>query len=368
MKLWGVRHLPNEDADSEFLADYSEAGQYLAEFKVVEASPLVNAPLEELEILHRHEGDIVRIVRSGSGDSFSPGVHDRVEAGDVIVVQGEPEAILALAEEENGLETHGPVSDPGRLREGDLRVVEVLIPSGSTLARRSVTEMNLRRRYGVVALAVWRHGRARMSRIAHERLQAGDLLLLQGSEDAIRAIRERDDLVVMTDRGRPPVRAKWHPWAAGAAVVAALELAALNVLNIELAAILAVVFMLLTGILQPNQAYRAIDWRIVVLVGGITPLSLALQETGFTRLMADALVHNIGPLGPYVTLAVVFWIAALLTQVISNVATALVVAPLAASIAHANAWSPYPLMVMMIVALSAAPLTPLAPWPSCWCL
>jgi di/tricarboxylate transporter len=126
------------------------------------------------------------------------------------------------------------------------------------------------------------------------------------------------------------------------------------------AAFAGVAVLVLARIVTPDQIYRAIDWRIIALIGGITPLSIALDHTGFTADVSHTMVAVLGPLGPYALAAAFYWLAALLTQVISNVAAALVLAPLALSIAHANAWSPYPLLIMMIVALSAAPLTPLA--------
>lgn len=143
-------------------------------------------------------------------------------------------------------------------------------------------------------------------------------------------------------------------------VGAALAAAATNLLPLQAAAAMGILAMVLTGILSLDRAYRAIDWRIVVLIGGITPLSLALTRDGITAAVAHFLLTWVGPFGHLAILAVFFWLAALLTQVISNVAAALVLAPLAVGIAGGHHWSPYPLIVAMVVALSAAPLTPLA--------
>ncbi len=141
---------------------------------------------------------------------------------------------------------------------------------------------------------------------------------------------------------------------------AVLLLAAVNILAVQGGAAAGIGVLVLTRVISLDQAYRAIDWRIITLVGGVTPLSLALTRTGVTAAIAHTLMQVLGSLGPYAMLAVFFVLAAALTQVISNVAAALVLSPLAISVAASNHWSPDGLIVAMIVALSAAPITPLA--------
>jgi di/tricarboxylate transporter len=147
---------------------------------------------------------------------------------------------------------------------------------------------------------------------------------------------------------------------ATAVVLGVLTAAAFSFLAIQVAAAAGIGVLVVSRLLSLDQAYRAIDWRIITLVGGITPLSLALTRTGVTAGLAHVLLHMVGALGPYAVLTVFFVLAALLTQVISNVAAALVLSPLAISVASSNHWSPDALIITMVVALSAAPITPLA--------
>ncbi len=359
MRWWGVAHLPDIGSTADFAADYAEVKSYMTEIRVRPDSRLIATPLRDIEYFRQHHVSVVRVMHPDQTQVVSPGPRDMLGANDRLIVQGDPDAIVGLSEA-HGLVVVGAVADRIRLRQGDARVVELLIPSGSRLSRHTLAELNLRGRYDVGVLAVLRHGVTQTASLAALRLRAGDVLLVQGSAAAVGRLQHSDDVVVLAERDRPPVRAAWHPVLAAAVVVGVLAAAALNVLNIEVAAFAGVAVLVLTRIVTPDQIYRAIDWRIIALIGGITPLSIALDHTGFTAAVSRAMVAGLGAAGPYALAAAFYWLAALLTQVISNVAAALVLAPLALSLAHANLWSPYPLLVMMIVALSAAPLTPLA--------
>jgi di/tricarboxylate transporter len=204
-----------------------------------------------------------------------------------------------------------------------------------------------------------RQGVTQASILPDLRLQAGDVLLVQGDGESLVRADLGHDLLVLAEAERRPA-SRTRAFVTVAIVAAALTAAATSLLPLQAAAATGILLMVLSGVLSIEQAYRAIDWRIIVLIGGISPLSLALTRDGITAAAAHLLVTWVGPLGHLALLGVFFWLAAVLTQVVSNVAAALVLAPLAVSIAGAQHLSPYPLVVAMVVALSAAPLTPLA--------
>lgn len=359
MRWWGAQRLPASGPSAEFASDYAQVKSYMTEIQVQPHSRLIGTPLSDVDYFRQHHVSVVRVIHPDHTQIVSPGPRDTLGANDRVVVQGDPDAIVGLSED-HGLHVVGAVTDRIRLRQGHARVVELLVPSGSRLSRHTLAELDLRRRYDVSVLAVLRQGVTRMTSLATLRLRAGDVLLVQGREDAIGRLQLSDDIVVLAERERSAPRASWHALVAGGVVLGVLALAAFNFLNIEVAAVAGVGVLVLTRIVTPDQIYRAIDWRIIILIGGITPLSIALNDTGFTAGISHSMLAVFGPLGPYAVAAAFYWLAALLTQVISNVAAALVLAPLAITIAHTNLWSPYPLLLMMAVALSAAPITPLA--------
>ena len=361
MQFWGVGRigrLPRRNGDSEFFSDPSQVKAYLTEVSVNPDSPLVGQPLRDIAYFREHALRVVRIFRVGE-TVLDPGPQDNLRPGDRLLVQGSEAAVLALADSQ-GLHPAGVPGGPGQLgAAGRMRVVEAVVPPRSMLVGRTLRETRFRARYGLTVLGVMRQGVTQASILPDLRLQAGDVLLVQGDGESLVRADLGHDLLVLAEAERRPA-SRTRAFVAVAIVAAALTAAATSLLPLQAAAATGILLMVLSGILSIEQAYRAIDWRIIVLIGGISPLSLALTRDGTTAAAAHLLVTWVGPLGHLALLAVFFWLAALLTQVVSNVAAALVLAPLAISIAGAQHLSPYPLVVAMVVALSAAPLTPLA--------
>lgn len=361
MWFWGFRQLGRlggAPADSEFLSDAAQVKAYLTEVSVAADSALSGKALQDIPYFTQHAVRVIRIFRPAE-TVLDPGPRDVLCAGDRLLVQGSRAAVLALCEGQGLRPTEAPAGN-GRLgATGRMRVVEAVVPPSSLLVQRTLRESRFRARYGLTVLGVLRQGVTQARILPDLRLQAGDLLLVQGDPEAIARADLGHDLLVLAEAERRPASVGRALLAVGI-VGAALAAAATNLLPLQAAAAMGILAMVLTGILSLDRAYRAIDWRIVVLIGGITPLSLALTRDGITAAVAHFLLTWVGPFGHLAILAVFFWLAALLTQVISNVAAALVLAPLAVGIAGGHHWSPYPLIVAMVVALSAAPLTPLA--------
>ncbi|PSR31167.1 MAG: potassium transporter TrkA [Sulfobacillus benefaciens] len=358
MKLWGIRHLPASNGQSEFLSNYQEVKSYISEVRVNDDSTLVDRSLREVGYFRQHHLTVLRIIRA-NGHILTPGANDTIRAGDRLVVQGDVQAILDL-QPEFGMEVVGTDPSTMKLRRDNIRVVEAMIPPRSPLVSHTLRGTNFRTKYGATVLAILRQGVTRIRELPVTPLRAGDVLLVTGTDDAIARLQMADDLTVFADVEHAVSASPRRSVIAGLVVLGVLVAAAVNFLAIQAAAAVGILVLLMTRIISMNHAYRAIDWRIITLVGGITPLSLALTRLGVSAEISHTLIRVVGPLGPYAILAVFFWLAAFLTQVISNVAAALVLAPLAISVAGANHWSPDGLIISMVIALSAAPITPLA--------
>lgn len=360
MRLWGVHRLPSADvdADSDFFSNYREVKGYLSELWVKDNSSAAGRAIQDVQYFRQHHLTVLRIIRDGQA-VIVPGAHDILRAGDRLVVQGNIAAIVELTPEA-GFEIAGGDSTTVRLRNQNARVVEAMVPQRSMLVNHSLREIDFRVRYGPTVLAILRQGVTLVKELAGISIQAGDILLIMGSDESIARLQASDDLTVFSDVEHTTPSSSRRSLLATAVVLGVLTAAAFSFLAIQVAAAAGIGVLVVSRILSLDQAYRAIDWRIITLVGGITPLSLALTRTGVTAGLAHVLLHMVGALGPYAVLTVFFVLAALLTQVISNVAAALVLSPLAISVASSNHWSPDALIITMVVALSAAPITPLA--------
>lgn len=360
--------------------DWAEvvAKEYTAELRLDDDSPLAGKAIEEVTTFADHDLVVVRRVRGGHGRRARPGM--RLEAGDGLIVVGPRDGVTGLAGADVGVHLSADAdaasqAEAGggqtprrqaraaeREREDEPLVAEAVVGPYSDLRGRTLAQADLRRRTGVSVLAVLRRGTPHFNRMAQMRILAGDGLLLEGGEAELEALCSRRGLVLLAEpepRGRA---------GAGMAVVAvgalaaALALAALGVLPITLAIALAVTAVAAAGVLTPDQIYQAMDWRILVFVAGMLPLGRAMVATGITSHLAGYLLAVARAAGsnPHIVVALLFVLAATLTQALSNVATVIVVAPVASAIAQAAHLSPVPLIMTVVVAVAAAPLTPLA--------
>ena len=194
-------------------------------------------------------------------------------------------------------------------------------------------------------------------------LQAGDTMLLQGTWKALDVHLDDPDVLVVNSPEL--VRRQAVPMGPGARqaiaiLIAMVLLLATGIVPPAVAGLLAAGAIILSGIMNVEQSYRAIGWTTVILVGAMMPLSTAMVETGAAKLMAEHLVNLVGDAGPVALLAGLFVLTAIMGQLISNTATALIVIPIGVAAATSMGISPRPVLMSTAVAAAAAFLTPIA--------
>lgn len=242
----------------------------------------------------------------------------------------------------------------------DVSIVEVLVPPGSPLAGRTLQQADLGRHFHVDPLAVaWRRG-MKPGPLAGVRLSEGDVVLGQALPGQRDARVPRGELLVLAHLEHHLRPVSWRTVLSVLIVAGALGMVAVNALALTVALLAGGVALVVTGCLTLDDAYQAIDWRLIFLLGGFIPLGNLLQRSGVIGRVGRFVASTAGRAGPEALLAVFFVLAALLTQVLSNAATALVLSPLALSVAGTQHLSPTPLLIAVVVAVSASPLTPLA--------
>lgn len=334
-------------------------------FRLHEASPLLGRTREALE----SEADVGLIAVSGA----APGKADSrtFAAGDVLVLRGSPEALARFAEA-NRLdampEDEGSVADMLFNRHSGL--AEVVVKPRSKLVGTLMPPGTLTENGRLVVVAVQRNGEdlggAGMEdadRSEDLRLRPGDHLLLQGTWRALDRIASDPDVLAVDSPDA--VRRQAVPLGPGStkmlAILAAMVLVlATGILPAPVAVLIAALAVIASGILSVPQAYRAIDWNTVVLVASMLPLSTAMYRTGVATQMAELLVAAIGESNPTMLLAGLFLFTAILGQVISNTATAMIVIPIAVTAAGELGISALPVLMSLNVGASAAFLTPVA--------
>ena len=285
-----------------------------------------------------------------------------LEAGDRLLLQGSADATAALARE-CGLVLESVAPDGDGVVPRELGFVEVLPTPRSRWLDRSLAELRFRDRFGLQVVAVRRDGATITEGLARLVLRFGDTLLMEGPRSGFELVRsERLDAVVLADPGAMDAEA---PRASRAPIALAIMLAMLVVMTFGwvpnvVAVGVAAVLMVLTGCLTMDDAYRGVNWEAIVLIAAILPMATALEVTGGLQLAVDALVAGLGPLGPFAMMLGLFLLTSVASQVISNTATAVLLAPIAFQSALLLEVSPYPLLMTVALAASTAFATPVA--------
>lgn len=289
------------------------------------------------------------------------GPHTPLGAGDLAVVHGEPADVARLVEA-GGLApaadegAHEPES-PGAEAPG---LAEVLLTPRSRLIGRTLAELRFRDQFGLNVLAILRQGAPVRGALAELPLAFGDGLLLHGPRARIALLAAaRRDLVVLGEDLLPGDRAR-GAWRAALIVGLMLLLMATSLVPVVAAALLAALALVLARCLTLEEAYRGMSWSSLVLIAGLLPLAQALQRTGLAAQAVEGLVTVLGPLGPLGVLGGLFLVTSLLSQVISNTATTVVVAPIAFQAAQSLQLSPRAALLAVALAASTAFSTPVA--------
>ncbi len=282
-----------------------------------------------------------------------------IDVGDVLVVTGPPDQVGSLTTDSSLAVSTAPtpVDD---LMSREAGVVEAVIPPRSSLVGETVFP-GMHRGRDLVIIAVQRMGKDRGSR--KTQLAEGDAILVHGPWDALDELtKDRDVLLVDSPE---LVRRQAVPWGPKASVAVAIlgamvVLLATGAVPPAMAGLLAATAMVLTNVVGPRQAYRAISWQIVVLIGALIPLSAAIQSSGGADRIADLIVDLVGPGRPYLLLVALFVLTATLGQMVSNTATVLIVAPIAVAAAEGTGTSVQPVLMLIAVAGAASLLTPIS--------
>lgn len=334
-----------------------EVAEFLTETMATPESEVVGRTLAELDLPGRSEVTVLQVVRGR--EFLPPSGWLRIQAGDVLVVQGRITAITDLLAR-RGLRGKEELRiDDKTLRSADLRMVEAILPPDSDFAGQSLAHLEWSRQYGVSPLAISRAGRSLRERPLSVPLRAGDSLLLVGHEAEIQRLRRNRNLMLLESRPLPTV-GRGRAFAVLAIVLVMVLTVATGVLPPAIAIPTAAMATVLTGCVGMRTAYEAIDLPAIVVVGAMIPFGTALASTGTAQHLATTVTALLPGDSPQLLLAVLLLFAVLLTQVIENAAVAVILAPIAYELAVAAGARPEPFLLAVAICVSAAFTTPVA--------
>ena len=347
--------LPKRKGEPEQVDKY-RLMDYLAELHVLGDSLLAGKTWEQGKVSRDTGVELSNLIREGK--AVSRPAHTRIRPGDLLLLHGHIERIVTM-EPKYGLELvkNVRVRDQ-QLRSDETQLVEILIPPRSNLIGQTLATADFFRRYRASILAVQRRGHVLKDRLADIELNSGDTLLLQGHKDDVVRLMSSAQVIVTNELTDLYFR-KDRAIAAVAVTVTLIVLAAFNIVPIMVAAAIGAVGMVLTRCLTVEEVYNAIDWRIIFLLGGIIPLGVAMESSGAALLLADTILQPLLEWGPLPLLAAIYIITAILTELMSNNATAAILAPIVIMLAGAINADPRPFLIAITFAASTSFATPI---------
>jgi len=356
MVLLADRSLPDRGLDDDNLVASLSSGGYLTEVQIPQGSELIGQSLHATRLQRRFDVDVLELHRDQ--ERFLPPLADRtLVLGDRLLLRCSREDLLRLQQEDTVVLAPTPDAAYQADQQNDQRIVEVLLPSGSTLAGDCLRDLRFRQRYNCTVLALRRGNNLVRERIGRVVLREGDVLLLQGPKDAIRGMQANNDLVVLEqlEKDLPTVSRKRISLSIAALVIL---LPTFQLIPLVAAVLLGTVAMVATGCLRPGELQRAIRLDVILLLGSLASFSVALEKTGLAAAMAQGLIASLRNWPIYWALAAVFLFTTILTEVMSNAATVAMVIPIAGQLALGLGHPPMAFIYAVLFGASQCFLSP----------
>ncbi|SDW66091.1 Di-and tricarboxylate transporter [Ruegeria halocynthiae] len=349
LRFIAPRLLPDRDSMADMLSDRSKM-KFFTEAVIPPDSNLIDREVTGVQLFKRPGVRLIDVVRGD--DSLRRNLKGvTLKVGDRVVLRTEMTELLSL-------QSNKELKRVDQVSAVETKTVEVLITPGCRMVGRTLGAMRLRRRYGVYVLAVHRRNQNIGRQLDDLTVRVGDTLLLEGSPADIRKLAADMDMVDVTHPSARAFRRSHAPIAIGS-LAGIVVLAALGVAPILLLSVLAVAVVLLTRCIDADEAFSFVEGRLLAMIFSMLAIGAALDKSGAVTLIVEAVAPALGMLPPFLIIWAVYLLTSVLTELVSNNAVAVVVTPIAISLAQAVGIDPRPLVVAVMVAASASFATPI---------
>ena len=347
------KYVPRSD-----LIDVYHLHERLMVMRVPAESALIGKSLKESRLGDALGSRVLGILR-GNDPILMPEPWETLKANDSLVVEGRMsdfEMLHGLQELEIERRTQ---TDTNNLVSGNVGLVEAILSPHTTLAGKTLRQLNFREKYGLNVLALWRQGQAYRSNLRDTSLEFGDALLLLGPKEKLKMLGREPDFIVLTETAQEELRLekmKISTLIMGGILLPVI----MGWVPIYIAAIVGAALMVLSGCLTMEEAYRQIEWKAVFLIAGLLPLGIALDKTGTARLIAEGVVTFVGPYGPQAVMFGLVALTFLATCFVPTAALVVLMAPIVMNTSVNMGLSPYAFMMAIAMAASASFMTPIS--------
>jgi di/tricarboxylate transporter len=354
----GMRLIPDR-ASSDKAYDQISTDPFLTEIRLEEGSNLIGKSLNQTRLGRDWDMTVLRVSR-GDSHTLAPSANLVLAAGDILLIEANRDDIIRMIRSA-GIELMSdvPLADAG-LEIGEYRLAEVILLLRSPLIGRTLSNADFRERFGLQVLAINRHGETISRNISQTPLHIGDILLVQGHRNSMIALEEDKTFRILGEVEPKHFNPKRARIALGS-FAGALLLATFNLVSLPVAVLCGVLVVFVSGCITPEEAYREVEWKAIILIGSMLGVGAAMEATGAASYLARMIVEQFGNGSPIWLLTAFFILTMLLTQPMSNQAAAVVVVPVAIQTALQLGLNPRTFAAMIAVAASCSFLTPLEP-------
>jgi di/tricarboxylate transporter len=342
----------------EQLRETHQTDERMFVVKVPKESDLDGETLQKSRLADVFDFRVLAIFRDGELNVMPRG--DEILLGrDLLLIEGQQTDLDVLrGMQELEIDTKVP-GNLGPLESERLTLMDATLDPRSSLAGKTVGELNFRERYGIELAGIWREGTTIGTELADERLQIGDALLLLGPRDRLQLLSSDSDFLILTPLGQEPPDTRRAPLAA-LIMAGVIGCVMAGYAPISIAAVIGGTIMVLTGCLNMEQAYRAIDWRSIFLIAGMLPLGTAMQESGAATYLANQVMSMLGDAGPWPVIMGLYILTAMATMIIPTAALVVLMSPIVLSAMSDMGVQPETAMMAVAMAASASFTSPIS--------
>ena len=353
--LFAHRLVPSRRTGDSLTEEY-RLRHFVTELILQDDSPLIGLTISETEFREQHNVEVIEILRDGT--RLLPTAEEtRLEPGDILLAQGDPNTLMELQDQKGVILKALAVEDQD-LQDENIVLVEAFISPASRLIESTLKEINFRSTFKANALAIRSHGRSIREKIGKIELEYGDSLLILTNRGQLEVLRQTPDFLVLEEVRSSFLRSDKVYYAVGI-FLGIILLAAFNYFSIVEAAVLGTGLMLLTGCLRLRDLYTHLSWQTVIMLACLIPLGTAVSNTGLANLIAGQLVELLRSWGPTAVLSGIYLLTSILTSIMSNNATAVLMIPVSLSVALQLQVDPKPFIMAVMFAASASFMTPI---------
>jgi di/tricarboxylate transporter len=356
MIIFGIPILSKKKETANLTGAYN-LNNYLTEIIIQENSSVIGSKIKDSTLYKNMDIDILEIIR-GDERIFLPSLNETLREKDILRVKCNIENIKEIQEKEGIILKAGSKQSEEEATESKKNsLIEAVIAPHSVFIGKTLKQINFKGRFNATALAIRHRGRVMNENISTTKLIAGDALIIEINEENLERLKSNQSFVVISEVETPTfIKAKI---AIAVTIIAGVVITATTgIFPIVVSALIGAVLLVITRCISLEHAYRSVDWQIILLLAGSFALGTALEKTGAARLLSENIISIFGSAGNFAILSIFYIITLVLTEVMSNNATAVLITPIALVTAASLGVDPRPFLITVMFAASLAFMSP----------